>query len=370
MKNKKWILLTLSSMLLLPAAVQAGTPAYYTLGWSSGGVSTGPAMVKNGVAYLDAAAMGSSAGLEIKADTSGKRIQFDGWEKHFAVRIGSRTGVLDGKVTDLGGTVLKQGENIYVPAKFLIKALEGGSVSWDAKNNRILANGLHTFRQVGKTFEGSTYSISGENGDLYVSKGTAAPHKLASLGVQADSVDMTFNKTKGGLLVLTVLNNYGEPHINNQILSLVLKNGSVIRQSSVKYWLRWEKNVTQTDDSLLLTDGKQLRVIEDSTGNVEQTLDLVKLGGEDDVYFVEAFDPDFLLIRPNHKGLLTLIDRATGTSTLLYKELLSAEDQEYAETNDVPYHGDSLKFVKRSGNTLYFKDHNSTKEYTYTLGKA
>jgi hypothetical protein len=108
------------------------------------------------------------------------------------------------------------------------------------------------------------------------------------------------------------------------------------------------------DDNLILHDGNTLRFIQDGTGNVIDTLDLVKLGGEEDAYYIEGIDKDILLLRGNQKSLLTLIDRKTGERTLLYKELLTAEDQGFAENNDAPYKGDTLKFLKRSGDKLYF----------------
>lgn len=101
-------------------------------------------------------------------------------------------------------------------------------------------------------------------------------------------------------------------------------------------------------------DGNTLRFIQDGTGNVIDTLDLVKLGGEEDAYYVEGIDKEIILLRGNQNGLLTLINRQTGERTLLYKELLTAKDQEYAENNDVPFKGDTLKFIKRSGDKLYF----------------
>lgn len=78
-------------------------------------------------------------------------------------------------------------------------------------------------------------------------------------------------------------------------------------------------------------DGNTLRFIQDGTGNVIDTLDLVKLGGEEDAYYVEGIDKEIILLRGNQNGLLTLINRQTGERTLLYKELLTAKDQEYAE---------------------------------------
>lgn len=102
---------------------------------------------------------------------------------------------------------------------------------------------------------------------------------------------------------------------------------------------------------------------------VTSVIDLVKLGGEADTYLVEGMDDDFLLIRPNQKGLLLLIERKTGKQTLLYQKLLDAEQQKFAETNDLPFYGDNLKFIKREGNALLFTNEyvRDGKIYKYLL---
>ncbi|MEK3737176.1 hypothetical protein BJP48_07650 [Paenibacillus odorifer] len=67
-------------------------------------------------------------------------------------------------------------------------------------------------------------------------------------------------------------------------------------------------------------------------------------------------DEDFLLIRSNQQGFLMMIDRKTSAKTLLYKALLDVEQQKYAETNDLPFFGDNLKFLKREGDALLFNN--------------
>ncbi|OME37257.1 hypothetical protein NSS98_18885 [Paenibacillus sp. FSL E2-0274] len=67
-------------------------------------------------------------------------------------------------------------------------------------------------------------------------------------------------------------------------------------------------------------------------------------------------DKDFLLIRSNQQGFLMMIDRKTSAKTLLYKALLDVEQQKYAETNDLPFFGDNLKFLKREGDALLFNN--------------
>ncbi|MNL30687.1 hypothetical protein D3C87_1524380 [compost metagenome] len=185
-------------------------------------------------------------------------------------------------------------------------------------------------------------------------------------------VTFDFQKTAGGLIYLTISDIYGEPHINNKWYTLIIKDGMVIRQANVAYWMRYGNNIKMYGNKLILTDGQTLRVIEDGTGKVAETIDLAKLGGVDDKYLIEGMDEDFLLIRPTQKGLLTLIDRKTGAKTLLYKELLDADQQLYAETNDLPFFGDWLEFVERKGNLLLFKNQavRDGRIYEYDLSKT
>jgi hypothetical protein len=183
---------------------------------------------------------------------------------------------------------------------------------------------------------------------------------------------MQIEKTPGGLLVITISDSFGEPHINTRVVTLVFKNGELLRKATFAYQFRGDADLKPYDNNLLLHDGNTLRLIQDGTGNITATLDLLKLGGEEDAYYIEGIDNDILLLRGNQKGLLTLIDRKTGERTLLYKELLTSEDQEYAENNDVPYKGDTLKFVKRSGDKLYFLNDSpltGKKDLIYTLGQ-
>ncbi|MBM7568533.1 stalk domain-containing protein [Paenibacillus sacheonensis] len=355
-----------------PAAAHASTPAYARLSWDSGGVSTVSAMNKNGTVYLPADAF-EMAGMRMQWDNAHQRADFTGYGRSTAVRIGSTSAVLDGApVRGVPAPFMSQGK-LYVSARYVVMTLEGNSIAWDAKNHVFSAKNLHTYAGVSQTYNGRTYSIVKGTGELFASGGkNGDPVKLADLGSQLfDGVTMKFQPTKGGLLYLTILDNYGEPHINNHVFTLVLKNGAVIRKASVGYWLRYEENVKSYGNHLLLTDGRTLRIIEDGTGNVEQTIDLVKLGGEEDDYFVEGIDDDFLLIRPNSSGLLTLVDRRSGGTVKLYEKLLDAEGAKYATTNDTPYYGDRLHFVKRAGDVLYFEDNSplatNDKPLTYTL---
>ncbi|MNO40530.1 hypothetical protein D3C76_306810 [compost metagenome] len=73
--------------------------------------------------------------------------------------------------------------------------------------------------------------------------------------------------------------------------------------------------------------------------------------------------------KAHQQALLMLIERKTGKQTLLYQKLLDAEQQKFAETNDLPFYGDNLKFIKREANALLFTNEyvRDGKIYKYLL---
>lgn len=352
----KWMITSLlAALLVVPTAVHAGVTAYYRFVWDNGGETSGTAVVKNGTTYLSASIL-ESAGMSIKWDLTHQRAEMIGYGKQAAVRVGSKTGLIDGKLVDVGAAPYEYKNELFVPARFIVQTLEGRSFKWDQEHQLISAASLHTYSGASETYGGKTYSVVKKTGELYVTDKSGVRTKLANLGSELyDGITFDFRTTPGGLLFVTIIDNFGEPHINNNVYNLILKNGSVIHQSMVSYWKRYEQNVTQFGNELLLTNGKTLQFIEDRTGNVKSTVDLVSIGGEDDNYFIEGVEDDFLLIRPNGSGLLKLVNRTTQESVTLYDKILDQADIAYIESNDL-YRGDYLKYVKREGSVLYFRN--------------
>ncbi|ALS28325.1 copper amine oxidase [Paenibacillus sp. 32O-W] len=365
--------LAIGAALLLPSAAgAAAAKPSYELEWEGGGQSSGTVIARGGVSYIAAKAIASEAGLAISWDVSKQRAQFDGWNKSFAVRVNSDRGVLDGKNTEIGGKPFVLNGELYLPIRFIVKALDGDNVKWNARTQTVTASGLGSYHARSETHNGLTFTVVTATGELYVTGESGESRKLADLGDTIyGAVKFAFYDSPGGLLHLTVTRNYGEPMIQYRVYTAVLKDGELIREAEVSYFRRFVDNATNGGGQLIVTDGRTLELVDDVTGRVAESYDLVKLGGEEDDYFVEGVGPEYLLIRPNDRGLLMLIDRKTGGKTLLYKELLDKLNQEYAETNDVPYFGDWLRFVRRDGDTLYFRNdapiQQDNKLYAYKL---
>lgn len=391
--NKKWLILpalaaSLLASTVVPEVSYAADAAYAQLTYKNGGTlsmgSSDAALIKNGVSYFSAS-VALTAGLELTWDKSGKRAQFSGWDKSITVRIGSRTGTVDGRQVNMGGTPFMYNKQLYIPAQFLVSAMGGGTVRWNPEKKVLLANGLQLFRSYTETFNGVKYGVSKDTGELAVLSPGGKKRTLANLGTQLDVVDFEFERTPGGLLLMKIRNNYGEPHINNQWVTLLLKNGSVIRKSDVGFRATFGEPAVKWNGKFLLGDGKQLRIVEDGTGKVTETIDLAKLIGPqpnpdlpsvtvgDATYNVEGFDQDFALVRRGNNGFLTLVLRKTGERIELYKTFFPKERQQEIETNDAMFPGDGLRYQGRKGNILTFTAYSLSggkeQKFTFDLSK-
>lgn len=369
----KWYYPLLALFLVLPSTVSASSSQDQPAGTlrivAENGVPGGgsidfKAINKNNVLYVSARSLAGQSRLTERHIAGSATYRYDGYRKNISFTIGSPTGKLDFKNVSLGGKPFLVDGEPFVPANFIVGALGGTSVKRNSAKQTTVAKGLRSYPGASTYYAGLTYTLDYATGTLYTVDESGTYRKLAALGApvpgvsEYDVVDMSFRRTKAGLLYLTLVNTYGEPHINTQEFQLVIKKGRLIRQSKVGYHGRYAANATGYGDVLALTDGKQLRLIEDGTGNVLGKLDLAKLGGEDDNYFVEGIDEDFVLLRANKSGMLKLYDRNTSETVLLYKELLDPSLFEIVETYSqaIIGGGDYLVYMKREGDTLLFRN--------------
>ncbi|MGN7760758.1 copper amine oxidase N-terminal domain-containing protein [Paenibacillus sp. 22594] len=336
---------------------------------------TGDAQVKNGVTYMPASII-TPAGFALKWDNSSKKAVFSGWEKSFTVQVGSRTGVLDGKKLDTGGTPYLFNHQLYVPVKFIVSALEGKTVRWNPQTQQLLADGLHMYRAYSESHAGSVYTVSLDTGELFITTGGSPKRKLASLGSGLDLVHFKFEQTPAGLTMLRISNSYGEPHIYREYFTYLLKNTALIRQAHTGFHSTFSEPAVWSGGKLLLNNGRTLRLIEDGTGDVIETIDLPQLMGISKsnppaVYYnVEGWYSDVAVIRPGDTGFLTLVNRNTGAQTPLYKVLVDADRQRVLEQVDSMFPGDNIFLTGRTGNTLTFTGYitgGKDEVYTYTL---
>lgn len=375
--------LLLQSSLYNPASASSSSfPTTYTfyLANDPKGFIVNSTLVQNGTIFLDIRELAEDSGLTLAWDSTGQRASLNGFMKKAAIRLGSRTAMLDGKTVTLSAAPFKKKEKktnneiVYVPVRFGVQLLGGDHIQVDRQQVHVTARNIKYYDVITDVYNGSTYTLKKDGGDLYVAYGKQAPVKLVSLSIDFDSVGMEFESTAGGLLILTINNAYGEPHIHNQQVKLIFQKGKLIRKAYADFTRVNDSDIATYQDKIVLSDGKILRMIEDGTGNVVDELDLVKLGGgSNEKYAVEGLYDDVILMRTASKGRLLLIDRHTNQSVTLYKELLDASWQkQISEDVDIDSFGsgDYLQFDKRVNNTFYFTfraGSNQEKHFTYTL---
>ncbi len=343
------------------------------------------ASMRNGTLYVDFNYMGSMYGLTTSFDATGKRAGFNGWKKKIGVRDGSKTAIVDGKLVTMSKPAyfIKNKESketeVYLPFKFVVEAMGGTYIGYDAKNKAGQATNLQDYNVITASHAGMTYTVEKSGGNVFVQKGKDIPVQITTLKGDLDAAELNVRTTPKGLTLLTVSNSYGEPHINSETYQVLLKDGKLLRQNHADFHWGRPDLIDTYNGNILMNDSKKLRVIEDGTGNVLDTIDLLELGGlgADQQYNVEGMDDDILLIRSGRNYELLLVDRHTKRSIAVYKEVLSAAQQKEVEmelADSGPFSGgDRLTFKKRVGNLLFFNFQSPTgegpKSVTYDLSK-
>ncbi len=393
MMNKKscTALLLSAALLFSPLAVQpaqaAGSSYQFKIITKTDQYSSvyqDAAYMRNGTLYVQLNYLANNYGLEANFDATGKRAGFNGWLKKIGVRDGSKTAVVDCKIVTMSQPAYFKKEKdskepgIYVPFKFAVEALGGTYVGYNAKTKVVTAKNLKKYDVVSTSYDGMTYAIEKGGGNVFSWDGKGKPVKIASLQGDLDWVDFKIRSTPKGLVLFSISNSYGEPHINSETYQLLFKQGKLIRQNHADYGWGRSDLIDTYNGQIIMNDGKKLRLIEDGTGNVAETLDLIKLGnkGADQQYSVEAMDDDMLLIRNSHDYQLAVVDRSSGRSVVIYKQVLTTAEQQNVDIDSgggPMGSGDGLTYEKRVGNILYFTynplSDSGKRTVTYDLSK-
>ncbi|MBP1934054.1 stalk domain-containing protein [Ammoniphilus resinae] len=289
------------------------------------------------------------------------------------LRIGSKEAIVNEKQTMLYAVPRLVNGKTFVPLRFVAESL-GAQVEWKAAKRTIeITDSKHYTIGHGIDIENHRFWLDDKTGTLYVSKSFVPAKEIGSIGEPIkEFARMEARKWSQNTWILTIWDNYGEPHINNEAYQLLVKDQKIIYQTKAyyRYWTGKLGYIYQ--DQAVFTDGQMIELV-DQTGKVTQTYDLVRLVGEGDSYSIEGMGENYLLVKPNKTGKHILIDLKTNNKVLLYQQLLTKEEQEIAEKNDLPFYTDSLTFVgEKDGSLRFIYKHpftNKEREVTYSIKK-
>lgn len=314
---------------------------------------------ENGAVYLPVRDMGELLGTLVSWNSSSKTVTMNYPELTVKVSYGSTSATVNGKTIALSAPLRMVEGRIYVPLRFLSEST-GADVKWEASRKTVNITRSDNFV---KEYPTGMIWLNRQTGDIYKARDDQSPAvRIGKLDAALKGSISFYGSLSGGNSVLTIVDNYGEPGVHYDAYSLLVLNNKIVNQRKASYFQRYEQNASYYQiynpdgwlQYLTLTDGKTVTVF-DEQGKEVKEYDLPALAGKDDVYTVHAIGEDYLVVRPNGTGLLTLIDFKDNSIVTLADKLLTGKDLEYARTNDVPYRGDELRFGADMGHgTLDF----------------
>ncbi|AKG36977.1 copper amine oxidase N-terminal domain-containing protein [Paenibacillus durus] len=330
---------------------------------------------ENGTTYVPLKDISSYLDLQLLWNADKSSLEVTGLYQAVSLKAGQpKAYTAAGKVIMLGAETLIRGGVTYVPEKLFSKAF-GVPVVWKGGNRFAVP---YTPRYIKTSTGRELFWLNREYGVLYSGQSGAVPLRAGMIQVNdLDWVSMSARRINSASYAVEIENASGEPHINNTRWRALVSGGSLVRQAKTHYrnprMAGLKRDVFAFQGNVVMVDGQKLTLV-NPDGHIFKTYDLLKITGINDAFAVEFMDTDFLLVRPFQKGTLILIDRRSGQSVQLYKQLLSVDDQAWLETypdTEIDYPGDNLSFTGRSEDTLSFEWTSFTGgqkvHFTYTL---
>ncbi|EPY04956.1 hypothetical protein PAALTS15_22203 [Paenibacillus alvei TS-15] len=282
MKMKQWkhaVAIIFIMSVLFPLGVQQSDAAakYVELEsqWEDGRITHIQTLLKDGVTYGNFFTLGSDSGLVWGMESDNTAVLKKD-KKRIVVHMGSRMAEVDGRQVDMGREPVWYNSHLYVPIRFLASALDGEVANRDTKTGKITVTGLNNYTD---TFYGSAmgynYMIRTAKGDLeitnvYTGQKNSIPLGIKDINVNTHKLTVNFKWTDKNLLIVTI--EYANRKSGDHDLhTLVFKDQGLIRKS-VAHGLKEQHEILKSDGTIQLVDDKNIRIIEDGTGNVLEVI--------------------------------------------------------------------------------------------------
>lgn len=247
--------------------------------------------------------------------------------------------------------ILKKGTT-FITVKDLA-LITGSQLNMDGKIIKLNNGNRFVFGESGQF----SFWIS-TNGEVYSMVKSELPKPIGKLGVSFN--EQRYSKivivpiASTNSFVITVNTFSGEPLIINTSLKVFVKNNQILQ--SVTFGDEEAPQTAQYHGLWVFSDSRSIKYV-NNKGEVVQSYNLTDLI-EEDQYSIDGFVGDHLvLVRSKTKKVLWVLDTNTHRSALLYKGILSANEQSSIEKNtdtaDMHY-GDNLHLLSVKGDLLTF----------------
>jgi hypothetical protein len=267
------------------------------------------------------------------------------------------------KTFKLSKPVIKKGR-AFATLRSLCKMF-GLSVTWDAQANQADVTYQSPYLRFEDGFH--RYLIHPTSGRIYFAGQGQAVRWIGSTRILLKSDIEQGYVTKGmkrlnpTTVILNVSEMYGEPHLNDVFYDVVLRNEQIVLQTKNHYFGQHPiRNIDMTlEGDYIFLDGSLMYVL-NNRGQIVKKHNLAVLTGyKDQVFQVEWYDRDYMIVRPHNTGWLTAIDLKTKKAVRIIdfvatKEQLNVYTSELAnDPLSVDFRDwDGLTFLERNKNQL------------------
>jgi hypothetical protein len=325
--------------------------------------STGAPILKNGTILVPLDSILIAFEGKVVWDKGTGKINVYNGSSAGTIRVRSSVGFINGKKETYAAAPKLIKGSVYVPVRFLADAL-GGTAVWNDKDRYV---NLQYPQYIISTDAKSFFALDGTSGTLYTSRyrGVLIPlgPTIAKLTPgYVGSSSMSVVTTDPGVYLLTINHGFGEPLVNVDVITIFVKDNKILHQARAHYSRFSPRNITVAyNNYAVMNDGTTIRLI-DVEGKIAQTYNLLELiGKKKDVYAVEAAAEQYLLVRSNDGGILTLVD-------LISKQVVELYSYFGIDPKNLSAFNDGLSFTgEQSGKLIFtFKQDGKKEEQTFS----
>ncbi|MGG4095819.1 copper amine oxidase N-terminal domain-containing protein [Paenibacillus lautus] len=332
-----------------------------------------PVIISNGRVLLPIREVGDLLNLKVYWDQSSKTASLYGVNKEIKLTIGSKTACVNNKQTSLDVAAKVINGKTYLPLKFVAKAT-GESVSWNSYSKNLTMSRSYA---MGSDKE-LTYWIHHETGVLSKAETRQPGVKIGRIDNTELSILKKFDVSKlSDSSSYIAYNQISGPSATVKVSGQALiVNDKIVDQGDflvMGYYL--VTNIQKAKDQVLITDGKNARFL-DQQGKIQSSFNLTEIMGKDEVYMIEEYNNDFMILREYSSQHLIVYDFKAKEAIYVHEVIeLPAFEKDYLiqagldRNNEMEYdHIVLFDKVDSRGDLLFkYKSKKNDKINTYKL---
>lgn len=321
-----------------------------------------PIELRDGTSYLPLRSIAEQLNCKVLYNSAEKKIEIIQPEMNITLIIGSKKAEVNGEKVTLNKAPYTQKGTTYVPLRFISDVM-GSTIKWDQASRKITITTDIGFTLVkDESNQSNVLWLSEKDGQIWSSNGEKTSKITVTETKEWNNPKVTITPISKSIYLLDIDDEYGSSMtVFRKREQLLLNNGTVMKQTSQSYMGSYSTSEFQVNDAFnknYLSDGNYVYEV-GSNGSIAADYNLEEITGQEGPFIIEYFRDNLMFVRSYNTLQMTMIDVKKGTSDILYKKLLSKEEQAFwdesaGDTSDNLYRSSLLKLTKYENATFYF----------------